>query len=241
METVEPVKKKHHKGEKRRNPNEHTLCWDCKNATNNGCPWSDHAEPVPGWEARKTKIKFSGEKTDSYHVYSCPLFKRDAENGGACPVWGWKNKDDKGDGNGKHSASYALYRMAFVPDTRDLGSSVRHLANSEDGRAWVLKKPEYLGDILDIGYGIIERAVYDWQTLEYGLSREAFIDGREFIKREEVVSFFFSKWFTRLCEPLHYSPEEIRDALNIPEDAMRILFLKDEERIREVFERRADS
>ena len=45
------------------------------------------------------------------------------------------------------------------------------------------------------------------------------VERGEWVKRDDMVEFFFSKWFHRLCEPLHYSPEEIRAALGIPESA----------------------
>lgn len=105
METGKPVKKrKKRSGFKAKPP---TLCWDCANATSPKCPWADRGEPVPGWDAKPTKIKFSGEKTDSYLVIKCPLFRRDAEGGGACHTlgWGWKDKNDKGDGNGLSESS----------------------------------------------------------------------------------------------------------------------------------------
>lgn len=61
-----------------------TLCWDCKFATG-GCPWVDKWQPVPGWEATKTKV-FSYSNYDkkgkpnhsfyeSYIVTICPIFK----------------------------------------------------------------------------------------------------------------------------------------------------------------------
>lgn len=74
-------------------------------------------------------------------------------------------------------------------------------------------------EIIDLAYGILERAVLDWKLLEYGRKEAAMVERGEWVKRDDMVAFFFSKWFHRLCEPLHYSPEEIRAALNIPECA----------------------
>ena len=37
-------------------------CWDCANACG-GCEWSDHLEPVPGWDATPTqKVLKCGRK-----------------------------------------------------------------------------------------------------------------------------------------------------------------------------------
>lgn len=56
------------------------LCWDCKKALG-GCPWSDSFKPVEGWGA--TKVNKSGAKPyDTYSIYSCPEFERDAYDGG---------------------------------------------------------------------------------------------------------------------------------------------------------------
>lgn len=52
-----------------------TLCWCCEYALpEEDCPckWSTVFKPVEGWEAKKRKINGA----DSYHVISCPLFKR---------------------------------------------------------------------------------------------------------------------------------------------------------------------
>ena len=70
-----------------------------------------------------------------------------------------------------------------------------------------------------MAYVILERAVLDWKLLEYGRKEAAMVDKGEWVQREDLVDFFFSKWFSRLCEPLQYTPEEIRAVLNIPEDA----------------------
>ena len=57
-----------------------TLCWDCARACG-GCEWSRAVdpEPVPGWTARPT---VNGNGTESYLVEDCPLFERDAWDGG---------------------------------------------------------------------------------------------------------------------------------------------------------------
>ena len=56
-----------------------TLCWDCKNSTNNGCEWSRSLKPVEGWNAVPSAILVGGANdkyTDSYLVLECPKFER---------------------------------------------------------------------------------------------------------------------------------------------------------------------
>ena len=54
-----------------------TLCWDCSFATG-GCSWSDELKPINGWTAKRV----TKQTQDSYMVYACPLFSRDALNYG---------------------------------------------------------------------------------------------------------------------------------------------------------------
>lgn len=57
-----------------------SLCWDCANATG-GCSWANSLEPVEGWNA----IEFKPTSTKPYSthlVLDCPLFERDAYDGG---------------------------------------------------------------------------------------------------------------------------------------------------------------
>lgn len=52
-----------------------TLCANCKLACGTDqCCWADRLEPVPGWEADQTFDQY-GEPY-SYHVRSCPMFKK---------------------------------------------------------------------------------------------------------------------------------------------------------------------
>jgi len=199
---------------------EHTLCWDCANATNNRCSWVDRGEPVEGWRARKTTIRFSGEETKSYCVHYCPLFERDAERGGLkkLPLGG--EVENEGSSCNQHSAADAVCRMAIVSDSGHLGSGDSPLADYPDRKARLLKDNPQDREVLDLAFGIIEQAVRDWKVLEYGSKESAMVEKGEWIHRKELVEFFFSKWFARLCEPLHYSPEEIRAALHIPEDSL---------------------
>ena len=60
-------------------PRPDTLCWDCKNSTNNGCEWSRSLKPVEGWNAVPSAILVGGANdkyTDSYLVLKCPKFER---------------------------------------------------------------------------------------------------------------------------------------------------------------------
>lgn len=247
MEAVEnSVVKKKHRGGCKRNPNMHTLCWDCKNATNNDCPWADHGEPVPGWGARATKIKHrhgTGDAviTDSYHIWRCPLFERDAERGGMKKVALGGETNVKGMCGNKPSSASAVYRMAITPDSGRVGNSNRPVADSQNRGTRVLNPPPNDREILNLSYAILESAVEDWKALDYGRKTEAMVEKGEWVKRDETVAFFFSQWFSQLCEPLHYSPEEIRAALNIPPDAWWAVLSKDEGRIESAFGRREDS
>lgn len=68
-------------------PNKHlhpTLCFDCRNATKDwACPWVRNYTPVKGWNATKDHVgKPGGYGFDSYHVWECPMFKRDSFGGG---------------------------------------------------------------------------------------------------------------------------------------------------------------
>ena len=62
--------------------NHKTLCWDCEKSLG-GCSWADKFIPVKGWTAIKTqKRQNTKESIDSFDVYECPQFERDAMNGG---------------------------------------------------------------------------------------------------------------------------------------------------------------
>lgn len=59
------------------------LCWDCANACG-GYEWSDHLEPVPGWNATPTSrvLKVGGKGkggtrvASSFVIHYCPKFRR---------------------------------------------------------------------------------------------------------------------------------------------------------------------
>ena len=248
MEAVENsvVKKRKRKSWAYKNPNEHTLCWDCALATSDKCPWADHGEPVEGWGARATKIKHrhgTGDAviTNSFHVWRCPLFERDAAKGGREKVALGGETNDKKHGGNKPSSASAVYRMAITPCVGGVGNSNRPVADSQNRGTRVLNPPPNDREILNLAYAILESAVEDWKTLDYGRKTEAMAEKGEWVKRDETVAFFFSQWFSLLCEPLHYSPEEIRAALNIPPDAWWAVLSKDEGRIESAFGRREDS
>lgn len=60
------------------------LCWTCANACG-GCEWSDHLEPVHGWDATQTSrvLKVGGKGkggtrvASSFVIHTCPKFRRD--------------------------------------------------------------------------------------------------------------------------------------------------------------------
>lgn len=60
-------------------------CWSCGNAVPNlitgaGCSWSKEFKPVDGWKAdRHILYKNTCREIESYHVKTCPLFRRDGE------------------------------------------------------------------------------------------------------------------------------------------------------------------
>ena len=177
MEAVEnSVVKKKHRGGCKRNPNVHTLCWDCKNATNNDCPWVDRGEPVPGWGARATKIRHrhgTGDAviTNSFHVWRCPLFERDAAKGGREKVALGGETNDKKPGGNKPSSASAVYRMAITPDSGRVGNSNRPVADSQNGGTRVLNPPPNNREILNLAYAILESAGLRTQGRSYGRAR----------------------------------------------------------------------
>ena len=55
-----------------------TLCWDCAKAVGH-CSWSADLKPVEGWTATPTRKKLRKDlEFESFVVYDCPEFKRDA-------------------------------------------------------------------------------------------------------------------------------------------------------------------
>lgn len=50
------------------------LCFFCKNAVY-GCSWSKRFEPVEGWTAEPTTIRYAYNDVKSYHITACPQFE----------------------------------------------------------------------------------------------------------------------------------------------------------------------
>lgn len=191
----------------------HTLCWDCANATG-GCPWSQRGIPVKGWAAEPTKIRNMQGRISSYRVNWCPLFKRDAYGGG---LSNWKGDEDESSSNTECVRTDSQHRMAESSRPDHVGC-VRNPQTVRRDR-----KQQPVGrDPSDLGFGIVERAVEDWKVLGYGKLPRGMVDGIV-VERDEVVRFFFTKWFAELIEPTGYTPRQIRKALRIPEDALEIL------------------
>jgi hypothetical protein len=211
-----------------------TLCWDCANATSNDCPWVDRAEPVPGWGAKETKIRKGGKVVcESYHIRSCPKFKRDAEYGGRKkyvsqleyvaekPLKGEKDEKCNSD---KHSRPDAWDRVAEPDDPRPVGVRSGGVADKRSGESWgALNHVER--DPFDLALAIIERYVLDWRALEYGDRDFVLVDG-VLVSKEDTLTFFFEPWFYDLCTAIHYTPTQIRKALRIPEDAIERLLIE---------------
>ena len=205
-----------------------TLCWDCERAIDNNCPWVERAEPVDGWCANKTKIKTNSRYiTDSYYVMSCPMFRKDAENGGAKkyqsrldyePLGGEKNEGSNSD---KRWRPDAWDRMVKPNDSQPVGNRGSDVAHQRDGRSWgALNHVER--DPIGLAYGIIARYALDWEALGYGERDSVLVDSL-LVTLEETGTFFFSDWFEDLCMAISYSPRQIRRALRIPENLIEIL------------------
>lgn len=205
-----------------------TLCWDCANATSNDCPWVDRAEPVPGWGAKETKIRKGGKVIcESYHIRSCPKFKRDAENGGRKkyqsrleydPLGGEKNEGSNCD---KRCRPDAWDRVVKHDDPSAVGVRGGGLAHKRDGKTWgAVNHVER--DPFDLALAIIERYALDWRALDCGERDFVLVDG-VLVSKEDTLTFFFEPWFEDLCTAIHYTPKQIRKALRIPEDAIQRL------------------
>lgn len=76
-----------------------TLCWNCKNCFG-GCSWSEKFEPVEGWNAERTLIKYFNVVTPSFLVRDCPLFVED------------DGEREYIDGDGFCNLTIAIYRRA---------------------------------------------------------------------------------------------------------------------------------
>lgn len=56
-----------------------TLCWNCANACNKGCSWSEDFTPVEGWKAEPYIKNGVTSEIISYEVIECPEFVSDKE------------------------------------------------------------------------------------------------------------------------------------------------------------------
>ena len=212
-----------------------TLCWDCANATNNFCPWAESGKPVDGWRATPTTIKQNGHVVaHSYHVHSCPMFKRDAEYGGRkkvvyhleyVPEKPLKGESKSENCNSdKRGRADARSRVAQSDDPKSVDIRGDRVADKRDGKAWgALNHVER--DPFDLALAIIERYVLDWRALEYGDRDYVLVDGI-LVSKEDTLTFFFEPWFYDLCTAIHYTPKQIRKALRIPEDAIERLLIE---------------
>ncbi len=58
---------------KQRKPKKESLCWHCARLD---CSWMKNLEPIAGWKAKKTIIRYGANGKDlpipSYRVESCP-------------------------------------------------------------------------------------------------------------------------------------------------------------------------
>ena len=208
-----------------------SLCWCCENATSNYCPWVEKGEPIPGWRATPTKIKQNGKVVcDSYHVHSCPMFKRDAEHGGLkkyvshleyVPEKPLKGETDENSNHNKRGCSASGSRVAESDGTRPVDSGRRDVANKASRRSWgALNNVER--DPFDLALAIIERHALDWRALDCGERDFVLVDG-VLVSKEDTACFFFEPWFEDLCTAIHYTPKQVRKALRIPEDLIERL------------------
>ena len=208
-----------------------SLCWCCENATSNYCPWVEKGEAVPGWRATPTKIKQNGKVVcDSYHVHSCPMFKRDSEYGGRkkivyhleyVPEKPLKGEKDEKRNSDKHSRPDARNRVVEPDDPRAVDIRGGGVAHKRDGKAWgAVNHVER--DPFDLALAIIERYALDWRALDCGERDFVLVDG-VLVSKEDTLTFFFEPWFEDLCTAIHYTPKQIRKALRIPEDAIKRL------------------
>ena len=79
--------------------------------------------------------------------------------------------------------------------------------------------------IHDLACAIIEQAVYDWMTLDYG--RLGYCHAKNangYLYRAEVKSFFQGKWFEYLLQIAlpQFTPEQIRKQLKVEEPMWRL-------------------
>ena len=71
-------------------------------------------------------------------------------------------------------------------------------------------------DVRTLAEAIIERAVEDWKELKRGELEKAYTSDGNTVKREELISFFYSKEFAVLLNSFtKFSPAQIRTFLDV--------------------------
>lgn len=198
---------------------EFTLCWDCKNAVYQRCEWTEKFEPVPGWQAVHRQVSKTYFPYDSYRVLYCPKFVRDADRGGQTP-YPKEAKNEKPNCD-KHCSSCSQRGVVEPLGAGRVDDGRGCLACETGWRQRVLDQPNR--DVFDLAYVTLERAIEDWKALDYGRRAEVMVD-KELVGRNEVVEFFFSKWFEiLLAATMPYTPKQIRKLIRMPEDAREII------------------
>lgn len=90
-----------------------TLCWDCALATRPwACPWVGKGNPVSGWMARETVVSKKSSPYASYHVLTCPKFKRDSHLGGMLDHEEVRHKVKLDDGSDVENLAEAIVQRA---------------------------------------------------------------------------------------------------------------------------------
>lgn len=114
-----------------------TLCWDCANYAK-GCNWSECFKPVKGWEAVPTKTMHF----DSYIVYECPKFKRDAYNAG---MYRMDNKKITVTTDARERPSKAQMKyIQWIQDNADRRIPVFDGNTAEDAKQYIVKYRKYV-------------------------------------------------------------------------------------------------
>lgn len=68
----------------------------------------------------------------------------------------------------------------------------------------------------DIACATLERAIRDWQELEYGALSAAVTNDNGLVYRHELIKFFYSKWFDILVANVtDYHGDELREVLKV--------------------------
>ena len=70
--------------DRRESVSQANICFSCARACG-GCSWTGidakgklRWEPVPGWTAKKVKMRLGNHKvTDTYHITACPLYSHE--------------------------------------------------------------------------------------------------------------------------------------------------------------------